>query len=262
VSAAATAPETASGVIDWSVAAGDRLLVVRFPAAMQVVSWAIWNGGRRRVPAVAWVGVTNAELPPEVDPRALCQSRLRAAGLEAAVGLLTSGQLARYRRASASAEGVGAQALATVGLSNALRAGDPPGFTSAGPSEGPAPPAMGSARQSRATPDANTPVGTINILCAVSVPLSEEAALEALSIAVEARTAAVLEGRHPSRRSGALATGTGTDCVVLAWPEPVGTLVPAVFAGKHTALGHVIGRSVGDCVRAGVADWLEAYACR
>ena len=108
--------------------------------------------------------------------------------------------------------------------------------------------------------NAMAPVGTINLLCAVSVPLSEEAALEALSIAVEARTAAVLEARHPSRRSGAPATGTGTDCVVLAWPEPVAP--PAVFAGKHTALGHVIGRAVGDCVRAGVADWLEAQACR
>jgi adenosylcobinamide amidohydrolase len=204
---------------------------------MQVASWAIWNGGRRRAAAVAWVGVTNAELPPEVDPRALCESRLRAAGVPAAVGLLTSGQLARHRQASAAVDGVGAQALATVGLSNALRVGDAPG-------------------------DLVARVGTINLLCAVSVPLSEEAALEALSIAVEARTAAVMEARHPSRRSGAVATGTGTDCVVLAWPEATAGTAGAAFAGKHTALGSAIGRSVGDCVRAGVADWMEAYACR
>ena len=261
MSAAAPAPETPSA-IDWSVDATERLLVVRFPAPMQVVSWAIWNGGRRRVPAVAWVGVTNAELPPEVDPRALCQSRLRAAGLEAAVGLLTSGQLARYRRAGASAEGAAAQALATVGLSNALRAGDPPGFTSAGPQRVPRPPrwaprgkaALRPTRRHRSAPS------TSCARCRRRCPKRRRWRL--LSIAVEARTAAVLEGRHPSRRSGALATGTGTDCVVLAWPEPVGTLAPAVFAGKHTALGHVIGRSVGDCVRAGVADWLEAHACR
>jgi adenosylcobinamide amidohydrolase len=150
-----------------------------------------------------------------------------------------------------------------VGLSNAVRVGDSPG------------------------PLAGVQVGTINLLCAVSVPLTEAAALEAASIAVEARTAAVLEARHPSRRSGAPATGTGTDCVVLAWPDTVyyGTpkgfrtsrdgapagnppaphatiAAPAVFAGKHTALGHVIGRAVGDSVRAGVADWLEAQACR
>jgi adenosylcobinamide amidohydrolase len=244
----ATAPDTAAlaaadaGAADFAVAPGagsegaDRLLVARFPVPMQVTSWAIWNGGRRRVPAVAWVAVTNAELPVGVDPRALCQARLRAAGLEGAVGLLTSGRLARHRVAGAGADGLAARALATVGLSNALRVGDTPGPLA--------------------------PVGTINLLCAVSVPLSEEAALEALSIAVEARTAAVLEARHPSRRSGAPATGTGTDCVVLAWPDPVPGRAPAAFAGKHTALGHVVGRAAGDCVRAGVADWLEAQACR
>jgi adenosylcobinamide amidohydrolase len=266
VSAAAPTPE--GGLADFQVTAGsdrdDRLLVARFPAPMQVASWAIWNGGRCRVPAVAWVGVTNAELPVDVDPRELCERRLRAAGLEAAVGLLTSGQLARHRQARADAHGVAARALATVGLSNALRVGDSPG------------------------PLAGVQVGTINLLCAVSVPLTEAAALEAASIAVEARTAAVLEARHPSRRSAAPATGTGTDCVVLAWPDtiygtpkgfrtsrdgaPAGNppaphaiaagQAPAVFAGKHTALGHVIGRAVGDCVRAGVADWLEAQACR
>jgi len=244
VSAAAPAPDADVGPADFEVTAAsepghashDRLLVARFPAPMQVSSWAIWNGGRRRAPAVAWVGVTNAELPVGVDPRALCERRLRAVGLEAAVGLLTSGQLARHRRAGADADGVAARALATVGLSNALRVGDSPGALAA--------------------------VGTINILCALSAPLSDEAALEAASIAVEARTAAVLEAGHPSRRSGAPATGTGTDCVVLAWPEPVAGQAPAVFAGKHTALGHVIGRAVGECVRAGVADWLEAQACR
>ena len=251
MTAAAPAPATTVGPADFEVtAAGDpgdprvpgvasvRLLVARFPAPMQVASWAIWNGGRRRAPAVAWVAVSNAELPVAVDPRALCERRLRAAGLEAAVGLLTSGQLARHRRAGADAEGVAARALATVGLSNALRVGDTPG------------------------PLAGARIGTINLLCAVSVPLTEEAALEAASIAVEARTAAVLEARHPSRRSGAPATGTGTDCLVLAWPDPVPGQAPVAFAGKHTALGHVVGQAVGDCVRAGVADWLEAQACR
>jgi adenosylcobinamide amidohydrolase len=242
------------GPADFEVTAESqhRLLVARFPAPMQVCSWAIWNGGRRQAPAVAWVGVTNAELPVAVDPRALCEARLRAAGLEAAVGLLTSGQLARHRRAGADADGVAARALATVGLSNALRVGDSPG------------------------PLAGVHIGTINILCSLSVPLSEEAALEAASIAVEARTAAVLEARHPSRRSGAPATGTiyGTPKGFRTSrdgapagnpPAPHAILAgqaPAAFAGKHTALGHVIGRAVGECVRAGVADWLEAQACR
>ena len=105
MSAAATSPDAVAGPADFEVIGeppGQRLLVARFPAARQVLSWAIWNGGRRRAPAVAWVGVTNAELPVGSIPRALCEARLRAAGLEAAVGLLTSGQLARHRQAWAA----------------------------------------------------------------------------------------------------------------------------------------------------------------
>ena len=219
----------------WSVRCDGQLLVVPFAAPLESLSWAIWNGGRRQVPGVVWVGVKNAELPLGVDPRWVCEGRLAAAGHQRCVGLLTSGRLDRFRQSAAAADGVSAQSVATVGLSNAVRVGDPPGPLA--------------------------PVGTINILCGVSVPLTEEAALEAMSIAVEARTAAVLEARYRSRRSGEIASGTGTDTVVLVWPPASSGRVPAEFAGKHTSLGQVVGQAVGDCVRAGVADWMEAYGC-
>jgi adenosylcobinamide amidohydrolase len=116
--------------------------------------------------------------------------------------------------------------VATVGLGNALRVGDP------------------------ALPAAS---GTINLLCRLSVPLSPTAALEALTIAAEARTVAVREAALPSRRSGRFASGTGTDCIVLAAPVgPAG----AAYAGKHTAIGQVIGAAVGDAVARGIEDWL------
>ena len=227
----------------WSVRCDGGLLVVDFDGPRQVASWAIWNGGRRRAPGVTWVAVKNAELPIGTDPRHLCQQRLQAAGLHDSVGLLTSGQLQRFRRGDASSTSnvVHARALATVGLSNAVRVGDSPGPLAA--------------------------IGTINILCEVSAALTEEAALEALSIMAEARTAAVLEARYPSRRGTGIATGTGTDTLVLAWPDVAadpgaGRERAVAFAGKHTALGHVIGSAVGQCVRAGVADWMEANGCR
>ena len=67
-----------------------------------------------------------------------------------------------------------ARCVATVGLGNALCAGDPP--------------------------VAGEPAGTINLLCHVSTPLSELALLEALALAAEARTLALLEARVPSSR--------------------------------------------------------------
>jgi adenosylcobinamide amidohydrolase len=118
--------------------------------------------------------------------------------------------------------------VATVGLGNVLRVGAAP------------------------TPET---VGTINLVCQVSAPLSPLALIEALAIAVEARTAAVLDARIPTPPVGESATGTGTDCAVIA--APPGT--PALpYAGKHTAVGSVIGAAVYAAVEKGIARWQRA----
>jgi adenosylcobinamide amidohydrolase len=204
-----------------------RWLVVRFPEPQAVLSWAIVNGGRRTATSVAWHEVRDAELRPPVSPARLLQERLAAAGLDGAVGLLTSRALSRHVVSERSAAGVAARCVATVGLGNALRVGDP----------------LGPAAR----------IGTINLVCQLSVPLAEEGLLEALSIAAEARTLAVLECGVASRVSAAPATGTGTDCIVIAAPErPRG----ASYAGKHTAIGHVVGAAVHAAVARGAAEWL------
>ena len=208
-----------------------RWLVVRLPGPHAVLSWAIVNGGRRTASAVAWREVCDGELRPPVDAARFLSARLAEAGLPDAVGLLTSAALARHVVSERRAGGVAARCVATVGLGNALRAGDPPG------------------------PAAR--IGTINVLCQVGVPLSEEALVEALSLAAEARTLAVREAGVPSRMSGAPASGTGTDCIVIAAPDrPDG----ARYAGKHTALGHVVGAAVHDAVARGAAAWLAERA--
>jgi adenosylcobinamide amidohydrolase len=101
-------------------------------------------------------------------------------------------------------------------------------------------------------------VGTINLLCRVSIGLTEEALLEASAIAAEGRTAAVLAAGLLSPLTGRPATGTGTDCIVVAAPE---TTRPDRFAGKHTACGSAIGASVFGAVSRGVARWLEENLC-
>jgi adenosylcobinamide amidohydrolase len=207
----------------------ERVLVVRLGAPHAVLSWAIVNGGRRSASEVAWVEVKDDELCPPVDPEALLRARLARAGAPGAVGLLTSRALARHVVAERSAGGVGARCVATVGLGNALRAGDAPG------------------------PAAR--IGTINVLCQLSAPLTDEALVEALSLAAEARTLAVLEAGVASRRSGLPATGTGTDCIVVAAPERSGASAQR-YAGKHTAVGHVVGAAVHEAVARGAAEWL------
>jgi adenosylcobinamide amidohydrolase len=94
--------------------------------------------------------------------------------------------------------------------------------------------------------------GTINILLQVSCPLTECASLEALSLVAEARTAAVLDGQVPSSVGNAIATGTGTDSIVVASPLPSDHDSALLYAGKHTELGHLIGSCVYDAVSHGL----------
>jgi adenosylcobinamide amidohydrolase len=208
------------------VTTGPGLLLVRFAALQRIASWAIVNGGVGRTRNVAWFHVTNADLRPPVDPVELARSRLAGAGVPDAVALLTSRDLRTYTDVECRYRDATARAIATVGLGNALRAGDPPG------------------------PDGR--IGTINVLCHVDRTLSDGALLEALALAAEARTLAVRDAEVPSRISGAWASGTGTDCIVIAAPDAG---EPQRYTGKHTNVGHLIGKSVYDAVTRGAERW-------
>ena len=217
-----------------------RVLRVRFARLQRVVSWAIAGGGMRRASQVVWLEVDDHELRPPVDARGYVRARLRDAGALDAVALLTSRRLHAYvdccrdYSSAGSEPALSARCVATVGLGNALRAGDPPG------------------------PSAR--IGTINVLCALSLPLGPEAMLEALALAAEARSLAVREAGIASRRSGLPASGTGTDCIAIAAPASGRA---THYAGKHTAVGHVIGAAVTSAVSRGAEQWLlERAAAR
>jgi adenosylcobinamide amidohydrolase len=230
--ASAAAPSTTDAML---VELGERVLRVRFARPQRVVSWAIAGGGVRRASEVIWLEVDDQELRPPVDARSYVRARLQQAGAPHAVALLTSRRLHAYVDQRVDHDGLvcgrdlSARCIATVGLGNALRAGDLPG------------------------PSAR--IGTINVLCALSIALSPEAMLEALALAAEARTLAVREAAIPSRRSGLPASGTGTDCIAICAPVLTGGRVDR-YAGKHTAVGHVIGAAVESAVRRGAEQWL------
>jgi adenosylcobinamide amidohydrolase len=107
-----------------------------------------------------------------------------------------------------------------VGFGNALRVGDPP--------------------------ISPMSVGTINILCHVSTPLTDGGLLEVMSLVAEARTVAVLAHRVRSTVTGQLATGTGTDCIAVSCPATGAE--PTNYAGKHTLIGHLVGQATLEAV--------------
>ena len=207
-----------------------RWLRARFAAPHRTLGWTIVGGGWRTAAAVSWLEVTGDELVPPIDAESFVRQQLAAEGRETEPTFLTGCALDEHVVAEATAGRASATCVATVGLGNALRIGDP---SSAGAA-----------------------VDTINLLCVISRPLDDLALLEALSLAVEARTAAVLEARRTSRASDGAATGTGTDCVVVAAPSGSGA---ERYAGKHTAVGAAVGGAVLAAVRRGVAAWLARY---
>jgi adenosylcobinamide amidohydrolase len=215
------------------VEVGDgRALIVPLDGEHEVLSWAIVNGGRRRATCVVWREVRLSELDPEIDARDVMRDSLVHVGRPDAVGLMTARDVRRFEDVTVEVRGVRARCVATVGLGNARAAGDPPDDV-----------------HLRAA-------GTINLLCVVSVPLTEEALVEACALAAEARAAALLASSWPSPVSGRPASGTGTDCIVVAAPA-VASIEPERFAGKHTALGAAIGAAVHRAVDLGVKQWLE-----
>ncbi|WP_338091677.1 MULTISPECIES: adenosylcobinamide amidohydrolase [Phaeobacter] len=82
----------------------------------------------------------------------------------------------------------------------------------------------------------------------LSEGLTHAGLIEAMSIAVQARTAAVMEAGIvlPS----GTATGSGTDCVAVAAPAGA-----TPYAGLHTATGEAIGKAVYQAVHLGALEW-------
>jgi len=209
-----------------------RFLVAELGQQHRLLSFAIVGGGFVEAAKVAWCAVRDAELRPPVDPRAFLREQLAAADLAGAVGLMTSAALDGYvdvarRPPRASAFAASPRSGSTTRCGPAIR------------------PLLRRHAPGRST-----------ILCCASVPVSDEARIEMLSLVAEARTMAVLEGGVRSRQSGGAATGTGTDCIVVG--APCGPPVLA-YAGKHTVLGHLVGAAVIEAVSRGVRGWLAAH---
>jgi adenosylcobinamide amidohydrolase len=203
-------------------------LVARFPKAWRMHSWSMNRPGLVRADRVAWLEVKDADLPLGRDPHALLRTRLAAAGLDDALAMMTARDIRRHRDAETRDGDAVAHALATLGLTNGV------GFDPAG----------------RVVPRrTQTGAGTINILAAVTRPLSEPALLEAMAIVATARTAALLA-------EGGSIAATGTDCIVVACPDDEDG---ERYAGLHTAAGRAIAGAVYAATRAARADWESEF---
>jgi adenosylcobinamide hydrolase len=215
--AAARSPIGASPAA-WTITADPSALVVRLARPGRAASSAVLGGGLLEVDAVVNHAVRASDeralAEPEAWLREIC-GRL-ALDPERTAALMTGVEPERTVVVEDERDGIELVVFVTAGLANALRVGDPATVRSTAP-------------------------GTINLIAVVGVPMTDAALVEAVAIAVEARTLAALEARVPSLVSGEIATGTGTDAVVVAALGGAGAIP---HCGKHTSLGELVGRAV------------------
>ncbi|MEY4695599.1 MAG: hypothetical protein RIT14_27 [Pseudomonadota bacterium] len=197
-------------------------LVAALPRRMRVLSWAPFAPGFVAADRVVWREVRNADLTPEFDVDRWFAAEMAA--YPGAVGMLTSRDIGTHSFAEVEVDGLRAACLATVGLSNAEAVGTRLPYHSAD-------------------------YGTINLCTAVEAGLTEAAQIEALAIAVQARTAAVMA--VGLQLATGIATGTGTDCAALACDAGEGR-----YAGMHTAVGEAVGAATRTAVARAAADWV------
>lgn len=196
-------------------------------APHRVLSWAPYRPGFVTAEQILWREVRNADLPEDLDAHAWLAAEVAALDGPEAVCFLTSRDIRAHHMRQVQVGGALAQVVATVGLSNAERVGT---------------------RLDRS----GTDWGTINIAVRLGGgSYADTALLEALSIATQARTAAVMD--HGATLPTGIATGTGTDCVAVAARPGANA-----YAGLHTEIGEAVGRATYDAVLAGAAEW-QAY---
>jgi iron complex transport system ATP-binding protein len=171
--------------------------------------------------------------PPWGDPaRYLRRLAIALDADENCVGLMTAVPLKQLVIGREESEEIWVECFATVGVTNAVRAGEWPGAGS----------------------DAilGTPVGTINLILITNAALSSSAMVGAAQVATESKTGILRDHAVPSWTGLPGATGTGTDAVVIACrPREEG--VRLSYSGTHTVIGAMIGRVVADCVTQGLA---------
>lgn len=204
----------------------------RFTRPLDALSSAILNGGKTR--ALGWLNLrVTGDSPAEValpSPAQTLSAYADTLTLPAAVvGMMTAASMKSCRMRYVKRDDIFVCCIATTGIANARRAGDP--------------------ADSDDWQSCQRRLGTINIALFTNAHLSDAAKVEALQLIAEAKTAACHDGKVISPVSGRVATGTGTDASAV-FSDPDG--LPIDYCGKHVVMGEIIGSLVYDVVQEGI----------
>lgn len=93
----------------------------------------------------------------------------------------------------------------------------------------------------------NEKIGTINIILLINSKLNENSLINGIVTATEAKAAVLEELMIPSQYSDGIATGTGTDGIIIISDSKSDNVLENT--GKHSKLGELIACAVKDSVR-------------
>ncbi len=187
--------------------------------------------------------ITNRNPRSHGDPAlALRRLAVRLGVKQGTVGLMTAVPMKQLVTARVSSGVVWVECFATVGVTNAVRAGERP--------------EPDGSRSKSAGP------GTINLIVVTNACLSSAAMVGAVQVVTESKTGVLRDHAVPSWTGQPGATGTGTDAVVIAC-RLRGEGPWHAYSGTHTMIGALIGQVVTQCVTRGLAkakQWQERHA--
>jgi adenosylcobinamide amidohydrolase len=224
-----------------TLSAGDKLyrysksLVLVFAGPRNVLSTAPHNGGLKRDLTAVFnndgtVGAGMAstlKAPTYAEHIAVVAAELGLDPLRAC-GIGTAAQMENVSIKKLNHDALTVYAIITGGVEvNGGRAGDP-------------------ASWDEFTDSAVVRHGTINTILFVDADLADGALTRSVITATEAKSVALQQLNAPSRYSDGLATGSGTDgIIVVSNPD---SHVKLTDTGKHSVAGELIGRCVRDAV--------------
>jgi adenosylcobinamide hydrolase len=151
------------------------------------------------------------------------------------VGLMTAVLMRRLIVLREQWEDLWVEGFFTVGVTNAVRAGEP-----------------------ITPPQAASTTGTINMILVTNALLSTSAMVTLVQVATESKTASLFAHNVPSHSGRPGATGTGTDAVVVA----SGNEGRLRYSGTHTKIGESVGRLVSRGIDQGLALCLDEMRMR
>lgn len=226
----------------------EQTLVIDLGGKMRVLSSAPQGGGLTSASSilnhqVESNPISNMHSRSHGDPAlALRRLAVRLGIQQGTVGLMTAVPMKQLVRARVLSGAVWVECFATVGVTNAVKAGESP--------------ESGVRRSLAAGP------GTINLIIVTNASLSSAAMVGAVQVATESKTGVLRDHAVPSWTGQPGATGTGTDAVVIAC-RLRGKGPWHAYSGTHTMIGALIGQAVTRCVTRGLAkakQWQDRHA--